>query len=209
MDLSSCVLVHVGSSPQPGAVCVLWSLSEGVFAVLLQVVLAMPYDTPVPGYKNNTVNTMRLWSAKAPNDFNLQECKCWPSTAYLLASGLRGWDTVIPLCVAPGTALRICPALSMPPGYLKNTVLNAHPWITPLPEPLCTHPPSFHPPHAWLALRTCPVRSPGDKPRASVFCKHPGAMGSQFCAAASLSAEGKWQHFPSLLLVSFESSCDP
>uniref|UniRef100_A0A4W4EHT4 Alpha-1,4 glucan phosphorylase n=1 Tax=Electrophorus electricus TaxID=8005 RepID=A0A4W4EHT4_ELEEL len=38
-----------------------------------QVVLAMPYDTPVPGFKNNTVNTMRLWSAKAPNDFNLQE----------------------------------------------------------------------------------------------------------------------------------------
>lgn len=36
----------------------------------------MPYDTPVPGYKNNTVNTMRLWSAKAPNDFNLEECKC-------------------------------------------------------------------------------------------------------------------------------------
>ncbi|XP_038157700.1 glycogen phosphorylase, brain form [Cyprinodon tularosa] len=37
-----------------------------------QVVLAMPYDTPVPGYHNNTVNTMRLWSAKAPNDFSLQ-----------------------------------------------------------------------------------------------------------------------------------------
>ncbi|XP_058506952.1 glycogen phosphorylase, brain form [Solea solea] len=36
-----------------------------------QVVLAMPYDTPVPGYRNNTVNTMRLWSAKAPNDFKL------------------------------------------------------------------------------------------------------------------------------------------
>lgn len=50
-----------------------------------QVVLAMPYDTPVPGYKNNTVNTMRLWSAKAPNDFKLKDCKfplwllytCW------------------------------------------------------------------------------------------------------------------------------------
>ncbi|KAL4656237.1 glycogen phosphorylase, liver form-like [Arapaima gigas] len=38
-----------------------------------QVVLAMPYDTPVPGYMNNTVNTMRLWSARAPNDFNLQD----------------------------------------------------------------------------------------------------------------------------------------
>ncbi|KAI7805763.1 putative glycogen phosphorylase, partial [Triplophysa rosa] len=36
-----------------------------------QVVLAMPYDTPIPGYMNNTVNTMRLWSARAPNDFNL------------------------------------------------------------------------------------------------------------------------------------------
>ncbi|NP_573461.2 glycogen phosphorylase, liver form [Mus musculus] len=38
-----------------------------------QVVLALPYDTPVPGYMNNTVNTMRLWSARAPNDFNLQD----------------------------------------------------------------------------------------------------------------------------------------
>ncbi|EMP36568.1 Glycogen phosphorylase, brain form, partial [Chelonia mydas] len=47
--------------------------AEGVKWIDTQVVLAMPYDTPVPGYKNNTVNTMRLWSAKAPNDFNLQE----------------------------------------------------------------------------------------------------------------------------------------
>jgi len=35
-----------------------------------QTVLAVPYDSPVPGYKNNVVNTMRLWSAKSPNDFN-------------------------------------------------------------------------------------------------------------------------------------------
>ena len=41
-----------------------------------QVVLALPYDTPVPGYRNNIVNTMRLWSAKAPCDFNLKDCKC-------------------------------------------------------------------------------------------------------------------------------------
>jgi starch phosphorylase len=32
---------------------------------------AMPYDTPIPGYKNNTVNTLRLWSAQS-NHFNLQ-----------------------------------------------------------------------------------------------------------------------------------------
>ncbi|KAJ8309043.1 hypothetical protein KUTeg_013917 [Tegillarca granosa] len=37
-----------------------------------QVIFAMPYDSPVPGYGNNTVNTMRLWSAKAPNSFNLK-----------------------------------------------------------------------------------------------------------------------------------------
>lgn len=37
-----------------------------------QVVFAMPYDTPIPGYGNNTVNTMRLWSAKASSNFNLK-----------------------------------------------------------------------------------------------------------------------------------------
>lgn len=47
--------------------------------VSIQVVLALPYDTPVPGYRNNVVNTMRLWSAKAPCDFNLKDCKyCRP-----------------------------------------------------------------------------------------------------------------------------------
>lgn len=34
-------------------------------------VMAMAYDTPVPGYGNNTVNNMRLWSAKATRDFDL------------------------------------------------------------------------------------------------------------------------------------------
>uniref|UniRef100_A0A4W5MUN4 Alpha-1,4 glucan phosphorylase n=1 Tax=Hucho hucho TaxID=62062 RepID=A0A4W5MUN4_9TELE len=46
---------------------------EGVKWVDTQVVLALPYDTPVPGYRNNVVNTMRLWSAKAPCDFNLKD----------------------------------------------------------------------------------------------------------------------------------------
>ncbi len=34
-------------------------------------VLALPYDTPIPGYKNNTVNNLRLWSAKSTDDFGL------------------------------------------------------------------------------------------------------------------------------------------
>jgi len=35
-------------------------------------VMAMAYDTPVPGYNTNTVNNMRLWTAKASRDFNLK-----------------------------------------------------------------------------------------------------------------------------------------
>jgi len=38
-----------------------------------QDVLAVPYDTPVPGYHNNTVNTLRLWTAEATDEFNLEE----------------------------------------------------------------------------------------------------------------------------------------
>ncbi len=47
-----------------GRLCVEW--------VNAQNVLAMPYDTPVPGYKNNVVNTLRLWSAKSSEEFDLQ-----------------------------------------------------------------------------------------------------------------------------------------
>jgi len=35
-------------------------------------VLAMPYDSPIPGYGNNVVNTMRLWSAMSPKSFDLK-----------------------------------------------------------------------------------------------------------------------------------------
>ncbi|MDB2686427.1 glycogen/starch/alpha-glucan phosphorylase [Mariniblastus sp.] len=35
--------------------------------------VAMPYDMPIPGYENNTVNTLRLWKAKATDAFNLEE----------------------------------------------------------------------------------------------------------------------------------------
>lgn len=35
------------------------------------VMLAQAYDTPIPGYQNDTVNNLRLWSAKAYEDFDL------------------------------------------------------------------------------------------------------------------------------------------
>ena len=34
--------------------------------------MAMAYDTPVPGYRNDTVNTLRLWAAQSMHGFNFQ-----------------------------------------------------------------------------------------------------------------------------------------
>jgi starch phosphorylase len=36
-------------------------------------VLATPYDTPIPGYATPTVNTLRLWGARAVQEFDLRE----------------------------------------------------------------------------------------------------------------------------------------
>ncbi|MEX1200743.1 MAG: glycogen/starch/alpha-glucan phosphorylase [Methylophaga sp.] len=36
-------------------------------------VLAVPYDLPIPGYRNGTVNKLRLWKAAATDEFNLED----------------------------------------------------------------------------------------------------------------------------------------
>ena len=48
-----------------GKLCYKWENTQDV--------LAMPFDTPIPGYDNNTVNTLRLWTAKSTNEFDLHE----------------------------------------------------------------------------------------------------------------------------------------
>ena len=45
----------------------------GVEWVNTHDVLAIPYDMPIPGYKNGTVNTLRLWKATATSEFDLEE----------------------------------------------------------------------------------------------------------------------------------------
>ena len=35
--------------------------------------IGIPYDIPIPGYKNGTVNTLRLWKAAATDEFDLGE----------------------------------------------------------------------------------------------------------------------------------------
>ncbi|MBJ7900030.1 MAG: glycogen/starch/alpha-glucan family phosphorylase [Cyanobacteria bacterium RI_101] len=37
-----------------------------------RTILAIPYDTPVPGYQTNTVNPLRLWKAEASEAFNFE-----------------------------------------------------------------------------------------------------------------------------------------
>jgi starch phosphorylase len=46
---------------------------ERVTWVGTQDVLAVPFDTPVPGFQNSTVNILRLWKATATEEFNLDE----------------------------------------------------------------------------------------------------------------------------------------
>ncbi len=36
-------------------------------------VLAIPYDIPIPGYGNNTVNSLRLWKATSTDEFDLDD----------------------------------------------------------------------------------------------------------------------------------------
>lgn len=139
----------------------------------MQVVLAMPYDTPVPGYKNNTVNTMRLWSAKAPNDFNLQECKCC---------------LLCPSLLAASKTLSTHPWIMQPPTHFQSPRAPVHPSSI----PIMIAPLSKHALCIPLVINQVPVCSP----RHQMSCKPTAAMEVCFHAAEPFSAEGKWQHSP-------------
>jgi len=53
------------TDPHTGQLTVHWENAE--------IVEAVPFDVPIPGFKNNTVNTLRLWSAQAQEGFDLSE----------------------------------------------------------------------------------------------------------------------------------------
>jgi len=58
-------------------------------------VLAVPYDMPVPGYRNNTVNTLRLWKSEATDEFNLHEFNCGSYTDAVAAKNLAEQITMV------------------------------------------------------------------------------------------------------------------
>ena len=64
-------------------------------------VLAVPYDIPIPGYKNGVVNTLRLWSATATDEFDLEEFNAGSYTDAVASKNLAENITMV---LYPNTA---------------------------------------------------------------------------------------------------------
>ncbi|MDA0705374.1 MAG: glycogen/starch/alpha-glucan phosphorylase [Proteobacteria bacterium] len=64
-------------------------------------VLAIPYDIPVPGYGNDVVNTLRLWSAAATDEFDLEE---FNAGSYADAVASKNLAENITMVLYPNTA---------------------------------------------------------------------------------------------------------
>lgn len=60
-----------------------------------QDVLAVPYDVPVPGYRNGVVNTLRLWKAAATDEFNLDEFNAGDYTEAVASKNLAEQITMV------------------------------------------------------------------------------------------------------------------
>jgi len=66
-----------------------------------QDVLAIPYDIPIPGYRNDIVNTLRLWSAAATDEFDLEE---FNAGSYADAVASKNLAENITMVLYPNTA---------------------------------------------------------------------------------------------------------
>ncbi|MDP1635634.1 MAG: glycogen/starch/alpha-glucan family phosphorylase, partial [Gallionellaceae bacterium] len=60
-----------------------------------QDVVAVPYDVPIPGYRNETVNTLRLWKAAATEEFNLDEFNAGSYTEAVAAKNAAEHITMV------------------------------------------------------------------------------------------------------------------
>tara|TARA_B110000091_G_scaffold60660_1_gene66579 strand:- start:7318 stop:9780 length:2463 start_codon:yes stop_codon:yes gene_type:complete len=58
-------------------------------------VLAIPYDMPIPGYKNNIVNTLRLWKSEATDEFDLDEFNAGSYTESVARKNLAEQITMV------------------------------------------------------------------------------------------------------------------
>jgi len=60
-----------------------------------QDVLAIPYDMPIPGYKNETVNTLRLWRSFSTDEFDLNEFNAGSYTESIASKNLAEQITMV------------------------------------------------------------------------------------------------------------------
>ncbi|HBE69973.1 MAG TPA: glycogen phosphorylase [Planctomycetaceae bacterium] len=58
-------------------------------------VAAVPYDMPIPGFQNDTVNTLRLWKSTATNEFNLEEFNAGGYSEAVAAKNLAEQITMV------------------------------------------------------------------------------------------------------------------
>ena len=92
-------------------------------------VLAMPYDIPVPGYHNNTVNTLRLWASEGTGAFNLDE---FNAGSYPEAVAAKNAVENITLVLYPndasenGRELRLRQQYFLASASLKDTLRQWH-----------------------------------------------------------------------------------
>jgi len=60
-----------------------------------QDVMAIPHDVPIPGYRNGTVNTLRLWRAAATEEFDLEEFNAGSYTEAVAAKNAAEHITMV------------------------------------------------------------------------------------------------------------------
>lgn len=70
-----------------GRMQVLWLDTEDV--------LAVPFDIPIPGFRNGTVNTLRLWKAAATDEFDLREFNAGSYTESVAAKNAAEHITMV------------------------------------------------------------------------------------------------------------------
>ncbi len=58
-------------------------------------VLAVPYDVPIPGYQNGTVNTLRLWSSAATDEFDFEDFNSGSYTEAVAAKNMAENITMV------------------------------------------------------------------------------------------------------------------
>ena len=117
-----------------------------------RTVLAVPYNYLVPGYRNRVVNTLRLWSAESPDEFNLEIFNAGDYetavTEQVRASNLS--KVLYPEDSTPqGKELRLSQQFFFSAASLRDFLTQALP-----PGPTCTTCPS-----GWCSSSTTRTRS--------------------------------------------------